>query len=81
VDRHGSLSALVKNAGLACTHSDFLNPTDDDRVATFALNRTAAPHAARGALPHLENDRLEVGGTERNAGPHWDETRTGCAMG
>jgi hypothetical protein len=34
---------------LARTHSDFLNPTDDDRVPTFALNRTAAPHPARAA--------------------------------
>ena len=66
---------------MSSTLCGFLNPADDDRVATFGLNRTAAPHAARAALPHLENDRLEVGGTERNAGPHWDETRTGCAMG
>ena len=78
---------------LARTHSDFLNATDDDRVATFALNRTAALHPARAALPHLENGggvvaswpatpfATGIGGTERNAGPHWDETRTGCAMG
>ena len=92
VDRHGSLSTLVKNAGLACTHSDFLNATDDDRVATFALNRTAALHPARAALPHLENGGgvvaswpatpfpTGIGGTERNAGPHWGQTQTGCAL-
>jgi hypothetical protein len=35
VDRHGSVSALVKKRRLAGTHSDFLNATDDDRVATL----------------------------------------------
>jgi NAD(P)-dependent dehydrogenase (short-subunit alcohol dehydrogenase family) len=56
VDRHGSLSVLVNNAGLGRTHSGFLDATDDDWAATFALNMTAALRATRAALPHLEDN-------------------------
>lgn len=55
VDRYGSLSVLVNNAGMGLMHTGFLDATDDDWADTFALNMTAGLRATRAALPHLED--------------------------
>ncbi len=53
VDRHGSLSLLVNNAGGGTIRDGFLSATDDDWVGLFALNLMVAVRATRAALPHL----------------------------
>jgi NAD(P)-dependent dehydrogenase (short-subunit alcohol dehydrogenase family) len=53
VERYGSLSVLVNNAGTGTVRTGSVDATDADWVALFALNLMVAVRATRAALPHL----------------------------
>ena len=53
VERYGSLSVLVNNAGTGTIRSGSVDATDADWASLFALNLMVAVRATRAALPHL----------------------------